>query len=63
MNRKIRIAMVQYDGNGNPVDAAYGEYKFEDVEIFRRSGFVDVSEELARQVDSQLVTKLNMISN
>jgi hypothetical protein len=58
---KIKISMIRYDGNGNPVDVAYGEYKPEDVAMFRRDGFQDVSEELARNADSELVQKLKEI--
>ena len=45
---KIKISMIRYGGNGKPVDIAYGDYKQQDVEMFRRDGFVDADEGLVR---------------
>ena len=52
--KKIRISMVQYDGNGNPTDVVYGNYKFQDVAMFIESRYQEVPEELAKRVDLEL---------
>jgi len=54
MTQKIKISMVQYK-DGKPVDVAYGEYKPQDVEIFKDSGFVDTEEGLAKQIEAELM--------
>ena len=51
---KIKIAMVKYNAEGKPVGAAFGNYKPYDVELFRKDGYIDVEEGLARKVDQEL---------
>lgn len=46
--------MVKYNAEGKPVGAAFGEYKPYDVELFRKGGYIDVDEGLARKVDEEL---------
>lgn len=57
---KIKIAMVRYNDEGKPVGAAFGDYKPYDVELFRKGGYVDVEEGLARRVDEELTRDSKM---
>ena len=54
MEEKIKIAMVNYDTKGKPVDVALGNYKPYDVELFKKDGYVDVEEGLAKRVNEEL---------
>ena len=55
MNKKIKISMVKYDSKGNPIDVAYGNYKYQDVEIFRKDGYIDIEEGLAKKIEENLM--------
>jgi len=57
---KIKISMVKYDKRGKPVDVAYGDYKSEDVKMFRDKGYIDVDEDLAKQIDKELSKEQTM---
>ncbi len=58
MTEKIKISMVKYDNDGKPVDVAYGNYKPQDVAIFKKEGYIEVNEGLARRIDKELTNKL-----
>lgn len=58
MTEKIKIFMVKYDQQGKPVDVAYGNYKSQDVEIFRKDGYVDVEEGLVMKIEEDLIKNL-----
>jgi len=55
---KQRISMVRYDGNKTPIGAANGFYKQEDIDMFRRDGYVDVDEGLAIRVSEDIAERL-----
>ena len=51
-NKKY-ISMILYDKYKNALDVALGEYKQEDIEIFK-NGYIEVDSELARTTSEKL---------
>ena len=51
---KIKIAMAKYNDSGKPIFVAHGEYKPQDVEMFKEDGYIDIDEGLAKKIDEEL---------
>jgi len=55
-----KTSMVKYDQKREPIGVAYGNYHPSDVEDLIRDGYVEVDEDIARELDrkGKLLTKM-----